>query len=91
MSQEFILSYEHIETMPQPGNALELLKRVTSLVKPIMRKHQWSLPTLTEFFPDEQNLLGGFNDQRKFSNLIHCYRSKYSVPSYYMGFCLSCL
>jgi len=63
MSQEFVLSFEHIETMSQPEKALELLKRITSLVKPIMRSHHWTLPTLAEFFPDEQNLLGRLNDQ----------------------------
>ncbi|KIY50626.1 WLM-domain-containing protein [Fistulina hepatica ATCC 64428] len=37
--------------------ALPLLKRVASLVKPIMRKHNWCLPVLSEFFPDDPNLL----------------------------------
>ncbi|CAA7268040.1 unnamed protein product [Cyclocybe aegerita] len=38
--------------------ALEMLKKIASLVKPIMRKHGWVLPVLSEFFPDQQNLLG---------------------------------
>ncbi|KAJ2934341.1 hypothetical protein H1R20_g2788, partial [Candolleomyces eurysporus] len=35
-----------------------MLKKITSLVKPIMRNHGWVLPELSEFFPDNPNLLG---------------------------------
>lgn len=35
-----------------------MLRKVASMVKPIMRQHQWLLPTLAEFFPDQSNLLG---------------------------------
>lgn len=31
---------------------------VLQLVKPIMRKHGWYLPTLAEFYPNQDNLLG---------------------------------
>lgn len=35
-----------------------MLERIASLVKPIMRKHAWTLPVLAEFFPNNPNLLG---------------------------------
>lgn len=35
-----------------------MLKKVASVVKPIMRNRNWRVGTLTEFFPTEQNLLG---------------------------------
>ncbi|GAA98788.1 uncharacterized protein L969DRAFT_50728 [Mixia osmundae IAM 14324] len=38
--------------------AMALLKKLATLVAPIMRKHDWTLPTLAEFFPDQKNLLG---------------------------------
>jgi len=53
-----ILSYVHLNTYPRANDALEALKKISSLVKPIMRKRNWTLPTLAEFFPDQQNLLG---------------------------------
>ncbi|KAJ3205290.1 Map microtubule affinity-regulating kinase [Dinochytrium kinnereticum] len=38
--------------------ALSTLKRVASLVKPLMKKRSWTLPILREFFPPNPNLLG---------------------------------
>lgn len=38
--------------------AMMMLKRVASLVKPLMKKHNFRLPLLTEMFPDNPNLLG---------------------------------
>lgn len=58
MSQTFVQSFTHLEDMPEPGRALTMLKRVASLVKPIMRKHGWVLPVLSEFFPENPGLLG---------------------------------
>ena len=43
---------------PNADQALKLLQRTASLVKPIMRKHGWVLPVLSEFFPENPNLLG---------------------------------
>ncbi|KAF7307428.1 WLM domain-containing protein [Mycena indigotica] len=55
----FVQSFTHVKGPPkQEARALEMLKRVASLVKPIMRKHGWVLPTLSEFFPAQSNLLG---------------------------------
>ncbi|OCB88404.1 hypothetical protein A7U60_g4445 [Sanghuangporus baumii] len=43
---------------PRAEQALPVLQRVASLVKPVMRKRNWRLPVLSEFFPDEPSLLG---------------------------------
>jgi len=58
MTETFVQSFAHLKDMPKADRALPMLQRVASLVKPIMRKHGWVLPTLAEFFPDSPNLLG---------------------------------
>lgn len=54
----WVLSYEHLKGHPRSDEALSLLQKVASLVKPIMRSHGWRLPVLAEFFPDSPNLVG---------------------------------
>ncbi|KAH9038391.1 WLM-domain-containing protein [Lactarius pseudohatsudake] len=54
----WVLSYEHLKGRPRSDDALSLLQKVASLVKPIMRSHSWRLPVLAEFFPDSPNLIG---------------------------------
>jgi len=54
----WVLSYEHLKGLPKPDEALTLLRKIASRVKPIMRKHHWRLPILAEFFPDNPGLLG---------------------------------
>ncbi|GAB1734816.1 hypothetical protein NU195Hw_g9574t1 [Hortaea werneckii] len=51
-------SYEHLQGLPRGDAALTMLRKVASLVKPIMRKHGWKVQILAEFLPPEQNLLG---------------------------------
>lgn len=51
-------SYEHLQGLPRSDTALDMLRRVASLVKPIMRKRSWKVQILAEFLPPEQNLLG---------------------------------
>lgn len=50
--------YEHEKSRPREAEALQTLKKVASLVKPIMRQRGWRVGILTEFFPAEHNLLG---------------------------------
>jgi hypothetical protein len=57
----WVLSYEHLKGLPKPDQALNLLRKIASLVKPIMRKHGWRLPVLAEFFPENQGLLGAWS------------------------------
>lgn len=47
-----------LKSQPRSEDALQLLRKIHSLVKPIMRKHGWYLHTLAEFFPKQRNLLG---------------------------------
>ncbi|GAB7363856.1 hypothetical protein MBLNU230_g4420t1 [Neophaeotheca triangularis] len=51
-------TYEHLQGLPRSDTALEMLRKVASLVKPIMRKRNWRVQVLTEFLPTEANLLG---------------------------------
>ena len=56
----WVHSYEHLKGRPRSDQALTLLQKVASRVKPIMRKHSWRLPVLAEFFPDSAGLIGTF-------------------------------
>lgn len=58
MTETFVKSFTHLKDRPKAERALPFLQRVASLVKPIMRKHGWVLPVLSEFFPDSPNLVG---------------------------------
>ncbi|KAI0828912.1 WLM domain-containing protein [Trametes gibbosa] len=58
MPDVFVNALSHLKDRPNADKALLLLQRVASLVKPIMRKHGWVLPVLSEFFPESPNLLG---------------------------------
>ncbi|KAL7410498.1 WLM domain-containing protein [Mrakia frigida] len=58
MSAPLVLKFSHLVKMSEPEKALGLLEKIASLVKPIMKKHSWTLPLLSEFFPSSSNLLG---------------------------------
>uniref|UniRef100_A0A0K3CEG6 FGENESH: predicted gene_5.363 protein n=1 Tax=Rhodotorula toruloides TaxID=5286 RepID=A0A0K3CEG6_RHOTO len=47
-----------LKSQPKSDEALALLKKIHAMVKPIMKKHGWFLPTLAEFYPSQENLLG---------------------------------
>jgi hypothetical protein len=53
-----IFEYSHLKNFPREKEALHTLKKISSLVKPIMRARSWKVGTLAEFYPDAQNLLG---------------------------------
>ncbi|ERS96669.1 hypothetical protein HMPREF1624_06878 [Sporothrix schenckii ATCC 58251] len=53
-----VLAYSHLRDFPRAADALQLLRRVASLVKPLMRARRWKVRELSEFFPDQANLLG---------------------------------
>lgn len=53
-----VLSYWHLATLPREKEALHTLKKIASLVKPIMRARGWILQELAEFFPEQPELLG---------------------------------
>jgi len=58
MPDVFVQAFTHLKDRPKADEALPLLQRIASLVKPIMRKHGWVLPSLAEFFPESPNLVG---------------------------------
>ncbi|KAL8711264.1 MAG: hypothetical protein Q9225_007150 [Loekoesia sp. 1 TL-2023] len=53
-----VSEYQHEKSRPREAEALQTLRKVASLVKPIMRQRGWRVGILTEFYPPEQNLLG---------------------------------
>ncbi|KAL6887693.1 WLM domain-containing protein [Trichoderma longibrachiatum] len=53
-----VLSYSHLAQFRRADEALTILKKVASLVKPIMRNRGWTVRELAEFYPNETNLLG---------------------------------
>jgi hypothetical protein len=53
-----VFSFSHLADFPRAKDALHALKKIASLVKPIMRARGWKVRQLTEFYPEQQNLLG---------------------------------
>ncbi|KAF8921860.1 WLM domain-containing protein [Mucidula mucida] len=53
----WVKSFTHLKGRSKADEALSMLKKIASMVKPIMRSHKWVLPALAEFFPDQTNLL----------------------------------
>ncbi|KAJ5124067.1 Zinc finger RanBP2-type [Penicillium bovifimosum] len=53
-----ISEYRHEKTRPRESEALLILRKVASLVKPIMRQRAWRVGALCEFYPQQRNLLG---------------------------------
>lgn len=53
-----VQSYVHLANMSRADEALRTLKKIASVVKPIMRNHKWKVKELAEFYPSQQNLLG---------------------------------
>ncbi|KAF4125203.1 WLM domain, partial [Geosmithia morbida] len=51
-------SYVHLGSFPRAAEALHTLKKIASMVKPIMRARSWQVKELAEFYPDDPRLLG---------------------------------
>jgi DNA-dependent metalloprotease WSS1 len=56
--ERFFGEYTHLANLPQADYALHTLRKLASAVMPIMRKRGWRVGTLSEFYPDQANLLG---------------------------------
>ncbi|KAK4192838.1 WLM domain-containing protein [Podospora australis] len=56
-------SYVHLKQYARQEEALHTLKRIASMVKPLMRARGWRVGELSEFFPSQANLLG-LNENR---------------------------
>lgn len=50
--------FQHLSAKARAGEALQMLKKIASMVKPIMRLRNWRVGVLTEFYPSETGLLG---------------------------------
>lgn len=50
--------FHHLTSKPRSDEALHIIQRIASVVKPIMRVRNWRVGTLAEFYPQEANLLG---------------------------------
>lgn len=46
-TDSWIDNYQNLQGRPHADKALLMLKKVASLVKPIMRNHNWKLPLLS--------------------------------------------
>jgi len=57
-TEALISSYEHLSSQSNSAEALLILRKIGSLVKPIMRKRGWRVGVLSEFLPTDKNLLG---------------------------------
>lgn len=53
-----VLAYSHQKHFPREKDALHMLKKIASVVKPIMRARGWKVGELAEFYPEQHNLLG---------------------------------
>lgn len=53
-----VFEYSHLKRLSRENEALHTLKKIASLVKPIMRARNWKVGVLAEFYPNQQNLLG---------------------------------
>lgn len=53
-----VFEYQHDRHRSREAEALLVLRKVASLVKPIMRQRNWKVGTLSEFYPQQRNLLG---------------------------------
>ncbi|KAI9662420.1 MAG: hypothetical protein M1821_008587 [Bathelium mastoideum] len=73
--------YEHLRDLPRQQEALEKLRKIASLVKPIMRKRGWRIGALTELLPNDTRLLGlNINQTEKI-----CIRLRYTPdPSQFL-------
>src|ERR1700761_3257332 len=60
--------FQHLSSKTRANEALHILKRIASVVKPLMRVRGWRVGTLAEFFPNDASLLGLNTDRGR---LIH--------------------
>lgn len=59
--ESLVATYVHLAKESRAAEALVTLKKIASLVKPIMRARGWKVGQLAEFYPEEANLLGMFS------------------------------
>ena len=57
-TEPLITEFSHERSRPREAEALLKLRKIASLVKPIMRHRGWTVGVLREFYPEQRNLLG---------------------------------
>jgi len=70
-------AYEHLKHLPRETEALHMLRKAASMVKPMMRKRGWKVGTLAEFLPDEPQLLGRKHSVSTPSSVANQFRSQH--------------
>ncbi|KAK4934729.1 hypothetical protein LTR10_024078 [Elasticomyces elasticus] len=50
--------FQHLTDKRRGAEALQMLQKIASIVKPLMRQRNWRVGVLAEFYPHERNLLG---------------------------------
>lgn len=78
-----ITQYQHDASHPRADEALHMLRKIGSVVKPIMRQRSWRVGTLAEFYPSQDNLLG-LNTNR--GQIIHLRLRHAGDPSQFLPF-----
>lgn len=58
METDRVKAYVVLKKKPGSDQALNILKRLASQVKPILNNRNWTIKNLCEFFPTNENLLG---------------------------------
>jgi DNA-dependent metalloprotease WSS1 len=56
--EPLVNNFEYLSEKRRASEAFEKLKKIASMVKPLMRQRNWRVGTLAEFYPAESNLLG---------------------------------
>lgn len=83
--ESLVATYVHLAKESRAAEALVTLKKVASLVKPIMRARGWKVGQLAEFYPEQANLLGMFSSLPCYSlNSCTCRHMAETVVSFYL-------
>ncbi|KAF8755986.1 WLM protein [Rhizoctonia solani] len=83
-----IRAFTHLANQPRAPEALYTLKRIADLAYPIMKQHGWVIPVLSEFFPDDERLLGEFISSTSPRALTQIGLSALSTPVLQRPHCL---
>jgi hypothetical protein len=74
MGDYLIRAYQHFGHLPRQAEAFNLLRKIASSVKPLMRQHNLTIGLLCEMDPNEDGELLGLNEaygQRVLLRLRH--------------------
>lgn len=72
---EFVGRLQHLKTKTAASKALDILRKIASQVKPILKRRSWHVKILAEFIPKNDNLLG--------MNVNHGYKVMLRLRAHY--------